>query len=249
MALKLQIKNYYVSLQDKKLLNDINLDITSGSVHALMGPNGSGKSTMALSLMGHPAYTVTGSVLLNGQEIGTMPTHKRAQAGLFLSFQQPYEIPGVSLSSFLKAAYEAVHKSIDPKALQDTVSAYLELLELDQSFYYRNLHEGFSGGEKKKLELLQLLLLKPKVAILDEIDSGLDVDALRVVAQALNTAREKNPQMSILLITHYQRMLTYIQPDQVHLLINGELIQSGDHTLASTIEQYGYDKVTACQPH
>ncbi len=247
MVSQLQIKNYSVSLQDKKLLNNINLNIASGSVHALMGPNGSGKSTMALSLMGHPAYTVTGSVFLGEQEVSAMPTHKRAQAGLFLSFQQPHEIPGVPLSSFLKAAYEAVHEPIDPKTLQHTVSAYLELLELDQSFYYRNLHEGFSGGEKKKLELLQLLLLKPKFALLDEIDSGLDVDALRVVAQALRIAREKNPQMSILLITHYQRILTYIQPDQVHLLMNGRLVQSGDHTLASTIEQNGYDKVTACQ--
>ncbi len=242
----LGIKNYSALLQDKKLLNNISLAIASGSVHALMGPNGSGKSTLALSLMGHPAYAVTGSVLLDGQEINTLPPHKRAQAGLFLSFQQPHEIPGVSLSSFLKASYEAVHSSIDPKTLQQEVSAYLELLELDQSFYYRNLHEGFSGGEKKKLELLQLLLFKPKVALLDEIDSGLDVDALRVVAHALQVARKENPEMSVLLITHYQRILSYIQPDQVHLLMHGQLVQSGDHTLASTIEQSGYDKVREC---
>lgn len=236
----LQIQDVTVVVEGKQILQNINLTMVPGSVHVLMGPNGSGKSTLALSLMGHPAYTITGSVSLAGIDLQELPTYKRAQAGLFLSFQQPHEIPGVSLHAFLKAAYEALCQPIDNALLKQRVLTYLILLELDESFYYRNVHEGFSGGERKKLELLQLLLFRPKVAILDELDSGLDVDALRIVAQALQVACKENPAMSLLCITHYQRILRYIQPDHVHVLMQGMLVQSGDQSLADTIEQYGY---------
>lgn len=240
---QLTIANYAIFHDELQIVKNINLKIDQGSLHVLMGPNGSGKSTLALALMGHPAYSTTGSAYLNDQQLDELPVHKRAQAGLFLSFQQPHEIPGVPLRTFLKAAYEAIHEPIEPQELQSRVMRYLDLLELDQAIYWRNLHEGFSGGQKKKLELLQLLLLKPKVAILDEIDSGLDVDALRVVADALSVARKENPNMTVLLITHYQRMLHYLTPDAVHLLMDGELVRSGDAQLAQEIEQFGYDKV------
>lgn len=236
----LQIQDVTVVVEGKQILQNISLTMMPGSVHVLMGPNGSGKSTLALSLMGHPAYTVKGSVSLAGIDLQELPTYKRAQRGLFLSFQQPHEIPGVSLHSFLKAAYEALCHPIDNALLKQRVCAYLDLLELDESFYYRNVHEGFSGGERKKLELLQLLLFRPKVAILDELDSGLDIDALRIVAQALQAACKENPAMSLLCITHYQRILRYIQPDHVHVLMQGMLVQSGDRSLVDTIEQYGY---------
>lgn len=206
----LQLSNYSVFVQDKQLVQDISLVVPEGALHVLMGPNGSGKSSLALSLMGHPAYQVTGQALLNGQDITQLPVHKRAQAGLFLSFQQPHELPGVPVATYLKAIYEASHGHVNASALQKQIYEYLDLLELEHAFYYRNLNEGFSGGQKKKFELLQLLLCKPKVAILDEIDSGLDVDALRVVAQTLQIARQQHPQMAILLITHYQRILAHL---------------------------------------
>jgi Fe-S cluster assembly ATP-binding protein len=214
-----------------------------GTVTVLMGPNGSGKSTLAYTLMGHPAYTVTaGSVLFGDLNLLELPVEKRARAGLFLACQYPQEVPGVTVFTFLKEAHRML------TATELSVSQFKELLystfdtvKLDHSFAYRNLHEGFSGGEKKRLEVVQLLLFQPKIAILDEIDSGLDVDALKSVAQALQSAREHNPILSILLITHYTRILKYIIPDAVHILAQGKLIASGKSELAELIDQRGYD--------
>lgn len=239
----LQLTNYSVLAHDKQLVNNLSLAIGAGQLHVLMGPNGSGKSSLALSLMGHPAYQVTGNALLCAQDITQLPVHKRAQAGLFLSFQQPYELPGVPVASYLKAVYQAMHGHIDVTSLQKQIYTYLDLLELDRAFYERNVNEDFSGGQKKKFELLQLLLCRPKVAILDELDSGLDVDALRVVAQALQHARTQHPHMAVLLITHYQRILTHMSVDAVHLLVQGSLVRTGDQRLVQAIERDGYDKV------
>ncbi len=238
----LHIANLSVSIDELKILNNVNLNIASGTIHALMGPNGSGKSSLALTLMGHPTYTVKdGSVCLDKKDLLSLPVHKRAKAGLFLSFQQPLEISGVPIASFLKASYESMHGHITPTELKEKVLFYFDLLNMDHALFYRNVHEGFSGGQKKKLEMVQLLLLKPKIAILDEIDSGLDVDALQDVAKGLNFARQENPELSLLLITHYQRILNYIKPDHVHIMQKGTISTSGDHMLAEKIEQHGFD--------
>lgn len=242
----LQLNNYSVFVQEKQLVNGVSLTIPTGHLHVLMGPNGSGKSSLALSLMGHPAYQVTGQALLNGQDLLQLPVHKRAQAGLFLSFQQPYELPGVSVVTYIKAIYQALHGHVDVPTLQKMVYTYLDLLQLERAFYERNVNEGFSGGQKKKFELLQLLICKPKVAILDELDSGLDVDALRIVAQAVQHARDENKDMAMLLITHYQRALAYLKVDAVHMLARGSLVRTGDQTLVQTIERLGYDEVAQC---
>jgi Fe-S cluster assembly ATP-binding protein len=239
----LSINTISVSVLDKPVLKDISLLVESGSIHAIMGPNGSGKSTLAYALMGHPDYSFTaGAVTWNGQDLTSMPVHERARQGLFLSFQHPLEIPGVSVSSFLKEAYMAVtggHISVADfhKLLLDRCAQ----LDIDPTFISRALNAGFSGGEKKRLELLQLLLLQPKVAILDEIDSGLDIDSLKVVAHGIELARAENPAMSILLITHYQRILDYIIPDHVHVLCDGRIVLSGDATVAHALEAKGYD--------
>lgn len=242
----IQISNYDVSIAGKQLITNLSLNLEAGSLHVLMGPNGSGKSSLVLSLMGHKAYATTGSVMIDGQDLCLLTPDKRAKLGLFLSFQQPYEIPGVSLSSFFKVIYESKYGPIEPKKLQEKLFAYFDLLEMDHELYYRNLNVGFSGGQKRKLEMLQLLLLKPRIALLDEIDSGLDVDALRVVAHALNIARQENPEMAIMVITHYQRLLHDLKVDHVHLLMDGKLITSGDYRLVESIEQHGYDKVLLC---
>ncbi len=239
----IHLSNYSLSVAGKLVVDNISLNIPSGSLHVLMGPNGSGKSSLALSLMGHKAYTVTGSATIDGHDVVPLSVDKRAQLGLFLSFQQPYEIPGVPLSSFFRVMYEVKYGPIEAKELQERLFAYFDLLEIDHALYYRNLHEGFSGGQKKKLEMLQLLLLKPRVAILDEIDSGLDVDALRTVASALTVARRENPEMALLVITHYQRLLKYLELDRLHIMVEGSLITSGDYQLAHIIEQQGYDAV------
>ncbi len=239
----LRIINLNVSIEDEVILNDVNLAIAQGSVHALMGPNGSGKSTLAYTLAGHPRYTVTsGSVTLSEQDIVQLSPDKRAKLGLFLAFQQPYEIPGLSVFTFLKEAHQAITgNSLSVKEFQDLLQAHMKLLQFDSSFMYRNLNEGFSGGEKKRLEVLQMLVLQPTLVILDEIDSGLDIDALNIVGQAIGYARKENPALSVILITHYQRILHYIQPDYVHVLCNGTIVQSGDYTLAHEIEQKGYN--------
>lgn len=225
----LTIKNLTVSIEDQEIIKNFNLQINAGSVHALMGPNGSGKSSLANTLMGHPRYCVkSGTIFFNEIDITNFSPDKRAKQGLFLAFQYPQEVPGVQVFTFLKEAQ---------------LCTYLQLLSMDESFAYRNVNEGFSGGEKKRFELLQLLMLKPKLAILDEIDSGLDVDALKIVAQGLAFARKENPNLSIILITHYQRILNYIEPDFVHVMQDGQLVQSGNASLAHAIDKQGYDGI------
>ena len=239
----LQIKNLSVSVNETPVLYDINLELQRSKVYALMGPNGSGKSSLALTMMGHPAYNPTsGSVVFNGEELFDLPVHKRAQKGLFLSFQQPYEIPGVPIASFLKASYEAIHGHITPQELKEKVLHYFDLLHMDHALYYRNMHEGFSGGQKKKLELIQLLLLRPKVAILDEIDSGLDVDALKITAQAILHAKKENPDLTLLMITHYRPLLDALMPDNVHILHAGRIVHAGGYALVPDIDENGYER-------
>jgi Fe-S cluster assembly ATP-binding protein len=235
--------NLCVSVDDKHILNGISLEIAPGSVHCIMGPNGSGKSTFAQAIMGHPDYQITsGALYLNGVDITQLAVDKRAQAGIFLAFQHPYEIPGVTVFNFLKEAHAALTKHmVSVKEFQELLYAKMALLNMDLSFAQRALNCGFSGGEKKRLELLQLLVLCPKVAILDEIDSGLDVDAMKIVAQGLQVARQENPGLSIIIITHYPRLLSYIVPDHMHIMRKGSIIRSGSAALALAIEQRGYD--------
>ena len=237
------INNLSVSIDQKAILHDINLSMNPGSLHVLMGPNGSGKSTLAYTLMGHPSYTITsGTITLDAQDITHLSVDKKAQAGLFLAFQHPYEIPGISVFTFLKEAHHAITKKVLPaKEFQELLYGHMDILHIDHSFAYRQLNYGFSGGEKKKLELLQMLLLGPKLAILDEIDSGLDVDATALVAQAIVRARQSNPALSLLIITHYPRLLNYLTPDWVHIMDKGKIIQSGPPSLAHHVEQKGYD--------
>jgi Fe-S cluster assembly ATP-binding protein len=239
----LLINNIFVSVIDKPVLYDISLSVSSGVIHAIMGPNGSGKSSLAHALMGHPSYTITsGSVLLNGSDLTLLSVHERARNGLFLSFQHPCEIPGVSVVSFLKEAYVVVTGThISVADFQKLLIARCEQLLIDPGFIFRGLNEGFSGGEKKRFELLQLLILGPKIAIFDEIDSGLDIDSLKVVAAGIELARKENPAMSIVLITHYQRILNYIVPDYVHVLCQGRIVSSGDAQIAHMLELKGYD--------
>jgi Fe-S cluster assembly ATP-binding protein len=245
----LQINNLSVSVNDKAVLHGINLQVNSRAIHAIMGPNGSGKSSLAYSLMGHPSYQITsGSIFLNAVDVSAAQVHERAKQGLFLSFQHPCEIPGVSVASFLKEAFIAVTgQHISVADFQTLLLQYCEKLSIDPVFIQRSL-EGFSGGEKKKLELLQLLLLKPKLAILDEIDSGLDIDALKVVAAGIELARKENQEMSIVLITHYQRILEYIIPDYVHVLCDGRIVSSGDADVARDLEIRGYDGFKQINP-
>lgn len=238
----LSIKNLSVSVGQTPILHGVNLEVAPGTVHALMGPNGSGKSSLALTLMGHQNYTVdSGSIDFNGA-LHDMPVHKRARQGIFLSFQHPYELPGVPVAAFLKAAYESIHGHITPTALKEKALAYCDLLHIDHALYYRNLNEGFSGGQKKKFELLQMLLLKPKIALLDEIDSGLDVDALKVVAQAIAHARVEHPSMAIVLISHYRPLLDYIVPDVVHIIHAGRITHVGGPSLVQEIDAHGYER-------
>lgn len=239
----LLIKNLSVTVGETPILHGITMEIAPGSVHALMGPNGSGKSTLALTLMGHSSYFVTaGEVILADQSLLELPVHKRAKSGLFLSFQQPYEIPGVPVAAFLKASYESVHGHITPQDLKNKVLTYFDLLQMDHALYYRNLHEGFSGGQKKKLELLQMLLLKPKVAVLDEIDSGLDVDALKIVANAIAHAKNENPDLVVLMITHYRPLLDHVVPDAVHIMHAGCIVHVGTAALVKEIDLHGYER-------
>jgi Fe-S cluster assembly ATP-binding protein len=239
----LLINKLSVAVLDKPVLHDIDLQINTGVIHAIMGPNGSGKSTLAYALMGHPSYAVTsGAVLLNGTDLSLLSVHERAKKGIFLAFQHPCEIPGVSVASFLKEAYMAVTGAhIAAADFQKLLTARCEQLLIDPLFTARGLNEGFSGGEKKRLELLQLFMLRPRIVILDEIDSGLDIDSLKIVADGIALARKENPDMSIILITHYQRILNYITPDYVHVLCDGRIVASGDSTVAHMLESKGYD--------
>jgi Fe-S cluster assembly ATP-binding protein len=243
----LEIKNLHVTVDDKKILSGINLKVNAGEVHAIMGPNGSGKSTLAQVLAGHPAYTITeGQILFEGKNLFELSPELRAREGIFLAFQYPVEIPGVMNFHFLKTALNEVRKhrgleELDAMDFSQYLDEKVKLLEMDVSLVKRRLNEGFSGGEKKRNEILQMAVLEPRLAILDETDSGLDIDALKIVASAVNKFR--NPDNAVLLVTHYQRILNYITPDFVHVLYNGRIVKSGGKDLALELETRGYDWV------
>ncbi len=245
----LSIRNLHVSVEDKAILKGIDLDINAGEVHAIMGPNGSGKSTLAQVLAGRENYTVTaGHVTFEGQDLLELSPEERAQQGLFLAFQYPVEIPGVSNIYLLKSALNAIRKAqgddeLDAMDLLNTVKEKMKLSKMDQALLYRSVNEGFSGGEKKRNEILQMAVLEPKLAILDETDSGLDIDALKIVADGVNSLR--TPERAFILVTHYQRLLNYIEPDYVHVLAGGRIAKSGDKTLAQELERSGYGWLSA----
>lgn len=241
----LKITNLHVSSADTPILKSFNLMVEPGKVHALMGPNGSGKSTLAYTLMGHPGYTVTqGSVAINGTSLLDLTPDKRAKLGLFLAFQHPYAIEGVQVATFLREALNATRgDTISTTDFTTLLFATMTQLGIDHSFAYRSLHDGFSGGERKRLELLQMVMLNPCLAILDEIDSGLDIDALKAVAAGIEQVRRANPATSFLVITHYQRLLTYVQPDYVHIMRDGAVITSGNADLVAQLEAKGYDAI------
>lgn len=240
----LSINNLHASVDQKSILNGLNLDIKAGEIHAIMGPNGSGKSTTGHVLSGRSGYEVTeGSVDFLGKDLLAMSTEERAREGLFLAFQYPVEIPGVSNMEFLKAAVDALaeHRGeppMDAMSFMKKARATCKAVNLDQGFLKRGVNEGFSGGEKKRNELMQMILLEPKLAILDETDSGLDIDALQVVADGVNALR--SPERSFIVVTHYQRLLDYIVPDYVHVLVGGKIVKSGDKSLALELEKKGY---------
>ena len=234
------IKNLFVTTGGKAILKGINLTIRPGEIHCLMGPNGSGKSTLSLALMSHPQYQITeGKILLGKKDITHLSPDKKAKAGLFLAMQTPVAIPGVSVLNLLKTASKNITgKSPEPRQFVKSIQTGLKDLKLEESFATRSINDGFSGGEKKKIEVLQISLLKPKYLILDETDSGLDVDALKIVGEGLK--KHAGPKVGVLLITHYQRILRYIKPDFVHILKEGQIVKSGDHRLAGEIEESGY---------
>ena len=240
----LQIEGLTVSVEGKQIVNGLDLTIPAGEVHAIMGPNGSGKSTLANTLMGHPHYEVTGGrILLKGEDITKLAPNERAQRGMFLAMQYPTSIPGVTMVNFLRAAMKAVQgKDVPVREFRERLREALDVLKMDESFARRYVNDGFSGGEKKRAEVLQMSLLRPVMAVMDETDSGLDIDALRTVAEGINTLR--GPDRGILLITHYQRILNYVTPDHVHVLYRGRIVRSGGKELASQLEEKGYDWIT-----
>ncbi|MGO4888901.1 Fe-S cluster assembly ATPase SufC [Anaerobacillus sp. MEB173] len=239
----LKIEDLHVAIEDKEILKGFNLEINGGEIHAIMGPNGTGKSTLASALMGHPKYEVTsGKVTFDGEDLLEMEVDERAKAGLFLAMQYPSEISGVTNADFLRSAINAKREEGDEISLMKFIRKLDEkmgLLEMDESFSQRYLNEGFSGGEKKRNEILQLLMTEPKIAILDEIDSGLDIDALKVVSKGVNEMR--GSEFGCLIITHYQRLLNYIKPDKVHVMMQGRIVKSGGPELAERLEAEGYD--------
>jgi Fe-S cluster assembly ATP-binding protein len=244
---ELDIRNLHVNGGDREILKGVNLVVRQGEVHALMGPNGTGKSTLAYSLMGHPNYVVTeGEVWFKGRNILELEPDQRSHMGLFLAFQYPIAIPGVSVANFLRSAINSKRRAVNAedkgipvpefrRMLKDT----MDLLKMDHSFGGRYLNEGFSGGEKKRAEVLQMAALRPEIAVMDETDSGLDIDALRIVSEGVNTLR--GPDLGILVITHYQRILNYIKPDYVHIMLDGRIVESGGPDLALHLEEQGYD--------
>ena len=243
----IEIKNLHANVEETPILRGFDLTINPGEVHAIMGPNGSGKSTLSKVITGHPDYEMTdGEILFEGQSIEDLEPDERALLGIFMAFQYPVEIPGVNNGAFLRMAYNAKRKKeglseMDPLEFEELVQEKLKLVKMKDQFLDRALNEGFSGGEKKRNEILQMAVLEPKLAILDETDSGLDIDALRIVAEAVNKLRDE--KRSFLVITHYQRLLNYIVPDYVHVVANGKIIKSGDKSLALELEEKGYDWV------
>ena len=247
----LEIKNLHASVEGKPILRGVDLTIGDGEVHVLMGPNGSGKSTLSHVLVGNPKYEVTeGTVTFNGKDLLALPPEDRAREGIFLSFQQPVEIPGVTMTNFLRAAVNArrAYRGEDPMKAADFLKLLREkrkLVELDQRFMSRGVNEGFSGGERKRNEIFQMAVLEPSFSILDETDSGLDVDALRIVAEGFN--RLRTPKTSAMVITHYQRMLDYLRPDFVHVLVEGRIVRSGNAELGHEIEDKGFDFIKSAE--
>ncbi|MBC5840407.1 MAG: Fe-S cluster assembly ATPase SufC [Flavobacteriaceae bacterium] len=241
----LSIKNLHASIGDKEILKGINLEVKAGEVHAIMGPNGAGKSTLASIVAGNENYEVTsGEIILDGEDLSELAPEERAHKGVFLSFQYPVEIPGVSVTNFIRTAINETRKAngqeeMPANEMLKVIREKSELLEIDRKFLSRSLNEGFSGGEKKRNEIFQMAMLEPKLAILDETDSGLDIDALRIVANGVN--KLKSDKNAVVVITHYQRLLDYIVPDYVHVLLNGKIVKSGDASLALELEEKGYD--------
>ena len=237
----LEVKDLHVEVEGKEILKGLSLAIHRGEVHALMGPNGSGKSTLSNTLMGHPKYHVVGgAIAYKGEDLAGLKANERAQAGMFLAFQYPTAIPGVTVTNFLRTVLKAIRgKEIPVKDFRKELKEKMELLDMKDSFAGRYVNDGFSGGEKKRLEILQMALIQPQLAILDETDSGLDIDALKVVADDIN--RLRSPEIGMLVITHYQRLLNYVQPDFVHVLIEGKIERSGGKELALELESKGYD--------
>lgn len=244
---ELEIRNLHAGIDDKEILKGVNLTVKQGEIHALMGPNGTGKSTLAYTMMGHPGYQVTeGEAWLKGLNILELEPDERAHLGLFLAFQYPVSIPGVTVANFLRTAINAKIKSENPESkgmpipeFRKLLKEKMDLLKMDHSFAGRYLNEGFSGGEKKRAEVLQMAALQPEIAIMDETDSGLDIDALRIVSEGVNTLKSSN--IGILVITHYQRILNYIKPDFVHIMLGGKIVETGGFDLALHLEEHGYD--------
>ncbi len=244
---ELEIRNLHVNIAGKEILKGVNLTVRQGEVHALMGPNGTGKSTLAYTLMGHPNYEVTdGEVWFKGQNILELEPDQRSHLGIFLAFQYPVAIPGVSVANFLRAAINARRRALNPDdkgvpvpEFRRTLKERMDLLRMDHAFAGRYLNDGFSGGEKKRAEVLQMAALKPEIAVMDETDSGLDIDALRIVSEGVNALR--GPELGVLVITHYQRILNYIKPDFVHIMLGGRVVESGGPELALHLEEHGYD--------
>lgn len=246
---ELEIRDLHVSIDGKEILKGVDLTLPQGEVHAVMGPNGTGKSTLAYTLMGHPAYEVTqGEVLYKGNNVLELAPDERARLGIFLAFQYPVAIPGVTVANFLRTALNSRRKAVNPEdkgipipEFRRLLKQEMDLLRMDHSFAGRYLNEGFSGGEKKRAEILQMAVLKPEIAILDETDSGLDIDALRIVADGVNALRGRD--LGVLVITHYQRILNYIQPDVVHVMVGGRIVETGGPDLALHLEEHGYEWV------
>ena len=244
----LEIRNLYVSVHEKQIIENFSLTVPRGEIHAIMGPNGTGKSTLSYTIMGHPAYKASaGDILMNGERINDWTPDKRSHAGLFLALQYPVAVPGVTVANFLRTALNTKRKAADPEDHGIPVPMFRKLLrekmaklKMDSSFASRYLNDGFSGGEKKRTEILQMAILEPQIAILDEIDSGLDIDALRIVADGVNMLVKENG-MGVLVITHYQRLLDYIKPAAVHVMMDGHIVRSGDDSLALELEDKGYE--------